>query len=281
MEFRQLEYFIAVAEELSFARAAGKLNISQPAVSRQIALLESELNTALFDVTRKVKHKQVVLTEEGSYFYQEAVKILRQSKEMTEGLERLRSRRKAVNVGYCTGMPQEGLVGVLDFLQHKLPEFELKLTAFSSTYEMEEALRKDEVHFGTGLDTGSIPPGLEALPVFEGHVQVCISARNPLSQKDSLNVHELKNEKWVGGLIRPEDRVTGRGSRSVPDFGHLAALAELDMGLGPVPSFYSFAGPAIRQVDLFLEGKPILCRQTLLFKKSNPSFLVRKVQGTC
>lgn len=281
MEFRQLEYFIAVAKELSFARAAGKLNISQPAVSRQIALLESELNTALFDVTQKVKYKRVVLTEEGSYFYQEAVKLLRQTREMTEGLERLRTRRKTVNVGYCTGMPQEGLVGLLNFLQQKLPEFELKLTAFSSGYEMEEALRKDGVHFGTGLDTGSVSTGLEALPVFEGHVQVCISARNPLSQKDHLNIHELKNEKWMGGLIHPEELITGRGGRSALDFVHLAALAEMDMGMGPVPSFYCFTGPAVRQVDLLLEGKRIPCRQTLLFRKSNPSFLVRKVQALC
>lgn len=279
MEFRQLEYFIAVAEELSFGRAAARLNISQPAVSRQIALLEEELNTELFDATQKTRHKRIVLTEEGSYFYQEALKILRHSKEMIEGLERLRTRRKVVHMGYCTGIPQEGLVAALNFLQQRLPGFELRLSAYPSVYEMEEALRKDLVHFGTGLDTGHLPPGLEALPILEGHVQVCVPVGNPLAEKDHVNFYELKNEKWTGGLIQGPDRTPLRGGRNVPDFGEIAALAELGMGIGSVPSFYCFASESVRQTDLLLEAKRIPCRQTLLFRKSNPSFLVRKVQG--
>lgn len=278
MEFRQLEYFIAVAEELSFGRAAARLNISQPAVSRQIALLEEELNTELFDATQKIRHKRIVLTEEGSYFYQEALKILRQSKEMTDGLERLRTRRKTVNVGYCVGMPQEGLVAALNFLQERLLGFKLWLTAYPSVYEMEEALRKDQVHFSTGLDTGHLPPGLEALPILEGHVQVCIPVGNPLAEKDHVNLYELKNEKWTGGLIQGLDRTSLRSSRNAPDFGEIAALAELGMGIGSVPSFYCFASKSVRQTDLLLEAKRIPCRQTLLFRKGNPSFLVRKVQ---
>lgn len=283
MELRQLEYFIAVAEELSFARAAVRLNISQPAVSRQIALLEEELNTALFDVVQKVRHKRVILTEEGSYFYQEAVKILKQSKEMTDGLERLRTRRKTVNVGYCAGLPGEGITRALHFLQQRLAAFELKLTVFNSPYEMYEALKKEEIVFGTGLDTGGIPAELEGIVLLEGRVQVCMAARHPLAQEEHLGMHQLKNEKWIECSAMPA-RFSDRVSQKVPDFGVLAGLAELGMGLGAIPSFYGMENPGIRRVNLFSEGvngKTILCRQMLLFRKSGNSSLVRQVQASC
>lgn len=280
MEFRQLEYFIAVAEELSFARAAARLHISQPAVSRQVRLLESELDTALLDPTQKLKHKRVVLTEEGSYFYQEAVKVLRQSKELAEGLERLRSRRKTVNVGYGAGIPKEGLVAVLDFLGRKLPDFDLRLKVYPSAFALEEALRKNEIHFGTALDTGHVAGGLEGIPLLEGHVQVCISARHALSCKAALSMTELKNEKWIASPL-PAGPPGSRLGETVPDFGQLLALAELNRGVGPVPSFYRLGGPDLRQADLLVDKKSIPCKQSLLFKKDNPSFLVRKVLISC
>lgn len=283
MEFRQLEYFIAVAEELSFARAAVRLNISQPAVSRQIALLEEELNTALFDATQKTRHKRVVLTEEGSYFYQEAVKILRQSKEMTEGLERLRTRRKTVNVGYSAGLPGEGLMLVLDFLNQRLPAFELKIQAFDSLYEMYEALKKDEILFATGLDTGSVPAELDAVVLQEGRVQVCMSVQHPLAQEKYLRMSQLKNEKWIECSVLP-GRFSHRISQHISDFRLLAGLAERGMGLGAVPSFYHLETPGTRRIDLLSEGvngKAIPCRQTLLFRRNGNSSLIRQVRNLC
>jgi len=283
MEFRQLEYFIAVAEELSFGRAAARLNISQPAVSRQIALLEEELNTELFDATQKTRHKRIVLTEEGSYFYQEALKILRQSKEMTDGLERLRTRRKTVNVGYCAGLPGESVTMALDFLNQRLPAFELKLQAFDSPYEMYEALKKDEILFATGLDTGSVPAELDAVVLQEGCVQVCMSVQHPLAKEEHLRMHQLKNEKWIECSALP-GRFSERVSQQVSDFGLLAGLAERGMGLGAVPSFYHLEVPGIRRIDLLSEGvqdKAIPCRQTLLFRKNGNSSLVRQVRDSC
>lgn len=72
MEIRQLRYFIAVAEELSFSKGARRAGVSQPPLSRQIANLEAELGTRLFD---RDKHG-VRLTESGKVFYVEAIKTL-------------------------------------------------------------------------------------------------------------------------------------------------------------------------------------------------------------
>lgn len=74
MDFRQLNYFVAVAQALSFSRAARTLHISQPPLSQQIKLLERDLGVQLFDRTRRA----VELTHAGSLFYEQAVAILEQ-----------------------------------------------------------------------------------------------------------------------------------------------------------------------------------------------------------
>src|SRR5215471_1715927 len=72
MELRHLRYFVAAAEELNISRAAARLHVSQPPLSRQIHDLEEEIGTALFDRS----HKQLRLTAAGEYFLQEAKRIL-------------------------------------------------------------------------------------------------------------------------------------------------------------------------------------------------------------
>ena len=72
MEFHQLRYFTAAAEDMSISRAAEKLHVTQPALSRQIAALEAELGIPLFD---RVK-KRIVLTDAGRFFLPKARQII-------------------------------------------------------------------------------------------------------------------------------------------------------------------------------------------------------------
>ena len=149
MEFRQLEYFLTVAETLSFGKAAKKLNVSQPAVSKQIKLLEEELGTLLFDETQKVKHKRIVLTAEGSYFLLEASKILKLRKEALEGLQRLKSKKKSVNLGLYKTLPKSILSSVLKMLD--FPDYEIKLLEFDTVKQVEEAVEQGKVRLGIVL----------------------------------------------------------------------------------------------------------------------------------
>ena len=90
MELRHLRYFVTVATELSFSRAAEKLRIAQPPLSRQIQQLEDELGTQLLHRSRPI-----TLTEAGRYLFEQAVQMLRKSDELRTMTKRIGKRQEA------------------------------------------------------------------------------------------------------------------------------------------------------------------------------------------
>jgi DNA-binding transcriptional LysR family regulator len=99
MELRQLSYFVAVAEELHFGRAAAKVHIAQPALSNQVMALEKELGVQLFlRTTRRVE-----LTRAGAAFYERSVRILSEvdlSAEIARSVAGKTARRIAIGTVY-------------------------------------------------------------------------------------------------------------------------------------------------------------------------------------
>src|SRR3954465_3404692 len=101
MELRHLRYFVAVAEELHFRRAAERLHIAQPAVSEQVRKLEAELGVRLFDRTQR----NVALTAAGAAMLTEAYRVLRHA-EAARVAARSASDRPGLRIGYVpTALP--------------------------------------------------------------------------------------------------------------------------------------------------------------------------------
>src|SRR5258707_4049368 len=101
MELRHLRYFVAVAEEQNVTRAAARLHVSQPPLSRQIRDLEDELGVALFEHGAKA----VRLTEAGRVFLNEARAVLMRADEAVETLESVASgERGGKHAGYRTAL---------------------------------------------------------------------------------------------------------------------------------------------------------------------------------
>jgi DNA-binding transcriptional LysR family regulator len=143
MELRHLRYLIAVAEELSFGRAALRLHISQPPLSQQIRQLEEELGVTLFDRTKR----QVKLTEAGKRLVAEAQQVLNHVDQFVS----LASRASEGTIGSLTVAGQavlnEVLVQALREFVHQYPGVHIDLH-FMNTASQIEALREGHVNVG-------------------------------------------------------------------------------------------------------------------------------------
>lgn len=154
MDFRHLKYFVAVADEQNFTRAAERLHISQPPLSRQIQDLEEELGTPLFERgSRPLK-----LTDAGRFFYGHATRLLEQAAQAVRSTKRIATLERRLVIGFVSST----MYGALPLLVRKFraacPQTELALTEMS-TVEQIEALKIGRIDVGFGrvrLDDPSI-----------------------------------------------------------------------------------------------------------------------------
>ena len=125
MNSRQLEYFLAVAHELNFTKAAESMYVSQTAVTQQIKALEEQLGVSLFERTKK----KVVLTPAGKVFLQEASSILNR---IDTAVERTKEASSGVigslEIGFSVGIGNTGLAEKIQAFNEKYPNIAMKFT---------------------------------------------------------------------------------------------------------------------------------------------------------
>jgi DNA-binding transcriptional LysR family regulator len=124
MQMRDLECFLAVAEELHFTRAAQRLHLSQPPLSRHIQDLEAELGVTLFRRTRR----SVALTEAGKSYYARVQSVLAQLEQAQEEARHIsRGQAGTLTVGFIGALTYEFLPGILRRYRQTVPEVQLVL----------------------------------------------------------------------------------------------------------------------------------------------------------
>jgi len=192
MELRHLRYFIAVAEELHFGRAAERLCIAQPPLSQQIQQLERELGFRLFHRTQR----HVELTAAGQLMLEEAREIL-------AGLERAAAagRRVArgevgwIGIGFVGTATYEFLPAALSAFRALHPEVELVLRELVSAKQV-QALRDKRIHIGLARP-GVVEKGIVSVPLYQEPLVVALPTRHPLAQKERLTLAELEDEPFI------------------------------------------------------------------------------------
>jgi DNA-binding transcriptional LysR family regulator len=146
MELRHLRYFVGVAEELSFTRAARKLRVAQPALSRQIRQLEDEVGVALLLRDRS----GVQMTESGQAFLVEAKALLEQSEHAIRAAQQAeRKFERPFNVGYVWGLFHSLLPPILDQLRVRFPHCPVNLLDLTAARQAQDLYERQ-------LDAGFI-----------------------------------------------------------------------------------------------------------------------------
>ncbi|MES2152455.1 MAG: LysR substrate-binding domain-containing protein [Pseudomonadota bacterium] len=235
MELRQLRYFIAVAEELHFTRAAERLHIGQPPLSHAIQMLEADLGAQLFERSKR----WVRLTEAGKLFLADARRILALTGQAAETARRAqRGEAGELSIGFTFSTPLTPLFAtVINRYRQQFPAVSLTLHEMSTLRQLDALGQRT-------LDLGFIRPPETTIPdsfaltaLREDPLTAVLPTSLPLSQQAAIAVRELEHLPFV---MYPQNAGTGiypqifrlcRAAGFVPRIGQEAGEASTIIGL--------------------------------------------------
>ena len=192
MDLRRVNYFVEVIKEKSFSRAAQKLFISQPMLSKAIQQMEDELGTQL--ILRSSKQFQI--TEAGRQVYQQCVKILNDCYELEHLLDdSYRLIRGTVSISIPLATAKAFFLPVFIHLQEKFPEIHIELFE-EGAYAVADSLLRDIVDIGVVMLP--IPThGLDVYEIVDDKCVLVVSASHPLASREWVGIEELTSEKFI------------------------------------------------------------------------------------
>lgn len=186
MELRQLEYFMAVAEELHFGRAAARLHISQPPLTVHIKRLEEELGVTLFDRTSR----RVSLTSEGSRFQDLIRPILQDLDEAVEDIREIKAgRRGRVRVGFVSSASYELIPASVRDARIQHPGIQVDLQPMA-TGEQVEALLENRLDIGIMRDA-PLQSGLQFTTLLTEQMVAVLPSNHALAQQNEVSPEDL------------------------------------------------------------------------------------------
>jgi|APLak6261664116_1056043.scaffolds.fasta_scaffold00425_3 DNA-binding transcriptional LysR family regulator len=194
MELRHIRYFLEIAETLNFSRAAERLKVAQPALSKQLRDLEAELGGKLFHRTTA----KVALTEIGEYFRQQTRKILMQLDIAVTGAQQLaKGASGTLRIGCDWRVPGLPIAPAASRFRATNPRVALDFVEVPS-HEHVASVRDHS------LDIGFVPSvfvgdadDLELRSLFNMKVKVLLPRGHRLASQPSLTLRELKEEHWL------------------------------------------------------------------------------------
>jgi DNA-binding transcriptional LysR family regulator len=192
MDLRHLRYFVAVAEELHFTRAAKRLHIAQPPLSRQIRELEQELGATLLNRTRH----HIELSDAGRVFLEKARQILRATESAVVEVQRAqRGEIGTLAVGFFEQTAYTLLPPVLRAFQKRFPDVEVQLRWFPVVGQVDALMRGD-------VDVAFVRPvadldGLSKELLVEEPFVAAVPGSHPFANRSALSWEECADEQLI------------------------------------------------------------------------------------
>jgi DNA-binding transcriptional LysR family regulator len=201
LDIRQLQYFVAVAEEEHVGRAAERLHISQSPLSRQIAQLEEKLGLTLFERSQQ----RIRLTRDGHTFLAETQAFLTHAKRL-EGMARRLGRgdEGGLCIGYIENAMHSGVLPTgLRTLRETRPNVHVALYSLHSAEQM-EGLRQRSLDIALMCDPPPADdPDLDSAQVLSDPMLLALPETHPLVSKAELTPADLADQQWI--LVRHKD----------------------------------------------------------------------------
>ncbi|MFI6171422.1 LysR family transcriptional regulator [Nocardia sp. NPDC051052] len=263
MDLRHLEYFVAVAEERSFTRAASRLHVVQSAVSAAIKTLERELR---IEILRRTS-REVALTEAGAVLLPRAQAILDSVRAATDAIDGVRGTVGGeVRLGLMSSVPWLDLPTVLGRMHAEHPEVRLRLSHRpGGSRELAAAVVAGEVDLAILSEPGPFGRKLRLTELKSFPMRLLVPAAHPLAGRRSVRLDELEGETFV-------DFSEGFGSRAVVDRAFASAdrtrnvsielgdgrvvtdYVRQGLGIAILPSAFAQTDPAVRSLALTGSG---------------------------
>jgi len=192
MELRHLRYFTAVAEELHFGRAAARVHIAQPAVSRQVRALEDEIGVKLLERDRRC----VNLTAAGTAFLRAATELLAAVDQAVETARRANlGEFGVVRIGYVPALIHTGLPDIVRAFRERLPAVEVRMQEMTPALQVDALLAE---RIDVGFVRGPVhEPSFQMRTVLKEPLIAALPSGHQLGRRKCLRLAMLAREPFV------------------------------------------------------------------------------------
>lgn len=227
VELRHLRYFVAVVEERSVSRAAERLMMSQPALTRQIKELERECGIALLDrIPRGVEP-----TPAGTALYQHAAHLLGLAAVTRDVARSASAARELITIGLPPGLPADWLTGLIRAFQAETPDIRINFSDANSSAQLRSV---QEGRLDIGLVHQNPPSNLHSAELFEKPFGLAVRPNHRLAERETCPLAELDNL-----------RVLAHAREQIPaEHDRLISVA-YEAGIAPIWQFASFVENAL------------------------------------
>lgn len=244
VELRHLRYFVAVAQELHFGRAAEKLQIAQPPLSQQIRQLERTLGVQLFERN----YHTVALTNAGQVFLEEAQRVLEQ---MEYALSRVQDTQRGLagwlDIGYSqsTNTTTTLMSDILAIYRQRFPAVVIRLREVTIQDQL-QVIQAQQMQVGFVICPPVIPDELDSVVIEHIPLVAAFAPGHSFASQASVSIHSLSNEPFIFCQRQAShffyDRIiqlcgfSPRITQEVPDIHMQLGLVAANLGIAIVPA---------------------------------------------